>query len=160
LEGEIITFNSLQKQEDELKNYKLTEFLQIPQGPKQIKAASSLFQNASKIIDEKADRIFSIHAGQAKTNGYGFQAYLITEKQLPEIIDSIKKSMQKKKNHNLNISDDIIKIVKSRKSWGDKANLTNLYDDYHFVYSFSSNFFIPCLLVSLLDLQDYLMMKK
>lgn len=138
LEREIIAFNSLQKQENELYNHRVAEISQMPKGPEQIEAARSLSQYVSKAIDEKADRIFSIHAGQAKTNGYAFQAILIAKKQLPQVIKSIEDIDMEDENYEPNVSSDIIKIKKSRKTWADKSNMTNLSDDYHFIYSFSS----------------------
>lgn len=138
LEREIIAFNSLKKQEDELHNQKLVEILQMPKGPEQTETPRSLSQYVSKVIDEKADRIFSINAEQAKTNGYDFQAILIAKKQLPQVIESIKEIDMEDTIYNSNISGDIIKIINSKTSWAKKSKMTNLYDDYHFIYSFSS----------------------
>lgn len=138
LDREIIAFKSLEKEEDELHNHRLAEILQMPQGPKQIEAASSLSQYVFKVIDEKADRIFSIHAEQAKTNGYGFQAILISKRQLPQVIESIKEIDIEDTIYNSNVPGDIIEIIKSKLSWAKKSKMTNLYDDYQFTYSFSS----------------------
>ncbi|GKW33468.1 hypothetical protein PEC730217_22480 [Pectobacterium carotovorum subsp. carotovorum] len=138
LDREVIAFNSLKKQEDKLINHILEDILQMPMGPEQIEALRSLSQYVFKTIDEKADRIFSIHAEQAKTNGYDFQAILIAKKQLPQVIESIKEIDMENTIYNSNISADIIEIVNSKMSWAKKSKKASLYDDYHFIYSFSS----------------------
>lgn len=138
LEREVIALNELKIQEDELHEQKLAEILQMPEGPEKVEAARALFPNVNKAIDEKAERVFSIHAEQAKINGYGFQAVLIANKQLPKVLESIKEIDIEEALYNLKAPESVIKIVNSRLTWSDKAKMTNLSDDYHFIYSFSS----------------------
>lgn len=137
LEREIVFLQSLEQDEKELYSQKISELRVInDEGLKKEKAAT-LVTDVFKVIDDKASRKFSIHAEQAKINGYGFQPQLINKKQLPEVILNLNLVQEEKILYESSVQEEIIKLSKNWR-WKDKAKETNTLDEYEFIYTFTS----------------------
>src|SRR5690606_33043132 len=89
-------------------------------------------------IDRKAARHFSIYADQAKTNGYGFQAYIVEQQALPQIDASIADLEGEKATFDTSISVDIRNLIPGRWNWRQMAEKVDLVEEYDFIYTFSS----------------------
>ncbi|MBK4694518.1 hypothetical protein JJQ38_24275, partial [Enterobacter cloacae] len=85
----------------------------------------------------KAARKFSIHAEQARTNGYAFQSFLIQKNQLPEVTSSLAEVEREYDSYKSAVQQDILKIIKNW-NWKQKAIETNHFFEYDYIYSFTS----------------------
>ncbi|MBM4056321.1 MAG: hypothetical protein FJ264_16950 [Planctomycetes bacterium] len=89
-------------------------------------------------IDNEAARRFSIYAEQAKTNGYGFQAYLLEKKVVPIIDQSLANVDSEQTAFYARIPQSIKVMIPANWHWRQLAQKVGLTDEYDFIYSFSS----------------------
>lgn len=116
----------------------MAELSLISDEQKKQQAAISAPKIVAEVIDRKAARQFSVYAEQAKTNGYGFQAYMVEKQALPEIEGSITSLEQEKATFNATISEDIRNLMPRRWNWRQMAEKVSLTEEYDFIYTFSS----------------------
>lgn len=96
------------------------------------------------LIDKEAARRFSIYAEQAKYNGYGYQAYLVEKKAIPQIELALSEIDIGRKNFDNNILPIIPDLAldksgkKKRWKWNEMAKEVGLQDEYDYIYAFSS----------------------
>jgi hypothetical protein len=92
--------------------------------------------------DRKARRNFCIYANQARTNGYGFQAFLV-EEELPKLqkrLDDCRRA-QAKRLSGINGKPPIgTKWDQQERSWRwkEQAAVVGMSDQFEFIYSFTS----------------------
>lgn len=138
LNREVSLLNQFAEEESSLLSAKMAELDLISDGQEKQQAAMSVPKLVAELIDRKAARQFSIYAEQAKINGYGFQAYMVEQKALPEIEDSIAGLEQEKTTFNTTISEDIRDLIPKRWNWRQMADKVSLAEEYDFIYTFSS----------------------
>lgn len=94
-------------------------------------------QNMSR-IDAMASRHFSLYLENAKTNGYGFQAYLVEKKAIPPIesaIDELKNESLEFENH---VTADVRDLARPRWQWRGMAKLAGIEHEHDYIYSYAS----------------------
>jgi hypothetical protein len=140
LNREIRLLNQFEKEESTLLHDKIAELNLISgdQEKKKMEAAISGTKLVAELIDRKAARQFSIYAEQAKTNGYGYQAFLVKQKCLPKVEDSIASLEKEKATFDANIPEDIKALIPKRWNWRQMAEKVNMTEEYDFIYTFSS----------------------
>jgi hypothetical protein len=85
-------------------------------------------------IDRSARRKFSLYSEQAKTNGYGLQAYLMEQKVVPQwerLIEQVQ--MQR-----TIAQEQMPKWPNKKWRWKDEAENAGLIQQFEFVYSYTS----------------------
>lgn len=137
LDREIAFLNEMDNEENSLHHSKLLEFSKLEDPKLKEELARTLTNDIFTTIDNIAARKFSIHAEQARTNGYGFQAVLIEKKQLPEVNRSLTKVKSEYDMFKSTVPSDILKIIKDWK-WKRNAIQTNHLAEYDYIYSFTS----------------------
>lgn len=94
-------------------------------------------QNMSR-IDAMASRHFSLYLEDAKTNGYGFQAYLVEKKAIPSIesaIDELKNELLEFDNH---VQTDVRDLARPRWQWRGMSKLAGIEHEHDYIYSYAS----------------------
>jgi hypothetical protein len=137
-EREILLLRKFESEENSIMEEELKKLNDITDSKIKEKEAFNLGSFVMKKIDDKASRHFSIYAEQAKSNGYGFQAHLVENKQLPVIKNSITELENEKANFSSSIPDDIKTLIPKRWNWLDMANKVDLGDEYDYIYSYTS----------------------
>jgi hypothetical protein len=94
--------------------------------------------SVSDAIDVEAARRFSIYAQAARTNGYGFQAYLVEEKALPPVRDAIAAIAAERTTFESRVPGDIKALCAERWQWRAMAQKIGRADEYDYLYSFAS----------------------
>ena len=89
-------------------------------------------------IDAEAGKHFSIYLDQAKTNGYGFQAYLIETQAIPQVTSSIEQIEQEKSEFDKNAPKDACDLVKGKWEWRRMAGLAGIQDEHDYIYTSAS----------------------
>lgn len=92
----------------------------------------------SDAIDIEASRRFSIYAKDAQVNGYGFQAFLIESKAIPQVEHALADIAEEKRQFDVNVSQDIKDLIPRRWQWRQMAEKVGLIDEYDYIYSFTS----------------------
>lgn len=138
IEREITFLKKTEEEESELFEKEMKALLSITDEKEKIAAASSVSTNVQNIIDSNAARYFSIHAEQAKHNGYGFQANLVERKQLTLITKNISETQQAQREFDSSISPQVKNLIPKRWNWCDMAKSVNMEGEYDFIYSFTS----------------------
>lgn len=95
-------------------------------------------QNAMKQVDEKASRHFLAYFEQAKTNGYGFQAYLIEQKVVPDMQRRIELLKNEIEDYEKQIPKDVSKLTKGRWQWKQMAKVAGIENEHDHIYSYAS----------------------
>lgn len=101
------------------------------------------FRLVCEMIDAEAARKFSLHAEQAKLNGYGFQAYLVQTKALPQAEGALQELCVEQTDFNANVLPKIHDLAfangkKKRWEWKRMAEGVGLLSEYEFIYAFAS----------------------
>lgn len=94
-------------------------------------------QNMSR-IDAMASRQFSLYLEDAKTNGYGFQAYLVEKKAIPPIesaINELKVELLEFENH---VQKDVRDLARPRWQWRGMSKLAGIEHEHDYIYSYAS----------------------
>jgi hypothetical protein len=97
-----------------------------------------LFAKSMADVDEEASRKFSLYLDDAKTNGYGFQAYLVEKKAIPSIENSISAIEKEIKAFKASLSKKQKKIFPKRWQWRLMAGKVGLLTEYDYIYSYAS----------------------
>lgn len=98
----------------------------------------TMYSRVTEEIDSSAARTFSLYSSQAIKNGYRYQAYLIREKALPEVIDSQKQMQEEQSIFQSEIFEKITDISTKRWNWRDKAEIVGMIEEYDYIYMFTS----------------------
>ncbi|HEI8820580.1 TPA: hypothetical protein SLG99_005028 [Serratia marcescens] len=138
LEREIIFLKKTEEEERQLLEKEIITLSSITDKKKMFEAASLLNTNVQNTIDSNAARYFSIHAEQAKHNGYGYQASLVERNQLPLIIKNISEVKQSQLEFSSSISPQVKNLIPKKWNWFEMAKSVNMADEYDFIYSFTS----------------------
>jgi len=138
LDREISLLKRFEQEEKEAISKSIFQIKQISDPEEQQQAAYNAPKAVSDFIDKQAARHFSIYAEQAKTNGYGLQAYLVKEKVIPEIEKSLADSDQEKAAFDSAVPADVKNLIADNWKWNQMAHKVGLDDEYDFIYRFSS----------------------
>ncbi|TFB25516.1 hypothetical protein E3U32_10170 [Lelliottia nimipressuralis] len=138
MEREITFLKKTEKEEKQLLDKEIIALSSITDEKEMLEAASSLSTKVQNTIDSNAARYFSIHAEQAKHNGYGFQASLVERNQLTSITKNISELQQNQLEFNSSIPPQIKSLIPKKWNWFEMAKSVNMEDEYDFIYSFTS----------------------
>lgn len=138
IEREIAFLKKIEKEQHLLLEKEIEALSSITDEKEILAAASSLSTNVQNKIDSNAARYFSIHAEQAKHNGYGYQASLVERNQLTSITKNISEIQQTQREFNSSISSQVKILIPKRWNWYEMAKSVNMEDEYDFIYSFTS----------------------
>ena len=89
-------------------------------------------------IDAEASRHFSLYIDDAKTNGYGFQAYLVETKAIPPseaAIAGIERELLEFVQH---VPEDVRGLVKGRWQWRGMSEEAGILHEHDYIYSYAS----------------------
>lgn len=134
--------SQLRREVDMLKQFESYENIQIQNKVKMtdLKDVGNVFKSVSQTIDAEAARQFSLYEEQAKINGYGFQAFLVETKALPQVEEALKEIELELEYFNINLTPNITDLVYTKKRWEWKtmAQKVNLQSEYDYIYTFAS----------------------
>jgi hypothetical protein len=128
----------LLKRFDEKDNEATNEIIQSSSSEREISEIGKMVSNAMRRVDAEASRNFSLYLDDARTNGYGFQAYLVDKKALPPVeqaIADIKKEIQ---DFESRVPKDVQNLTKGRWNWRRMAEQVGLVHEHDYIYSFAS----------------------
>lgn len=97
-----------------------------------------MVRNAMNRVDAEASRHFSLYLDDAKTNGYGFQAYLVEEKAVPRAeaaIAEIENDLQEFGKH---AAEDVRNLAKRKWQWRGMSEEAGIVHEHDYIYSFAS----------------------
>ncbi len=138
LDREIALLQRFEQKEKDARNDAINQIKDLSDPEKRKQALLALPKTVSDLIDEQAARHFSIYADQAKVNGYGFQAYLVEQKAVPQIQKSLADIDSEKAAFDAHIPQDVRNMIPSSWQWRQMARKVGLTDEYDFIYTFSS----------------------
>jgi hypothetical protein len=100
-------------------------------------------KSLSDAIDAEASRRFSIYAKDAQTNGYGFQAYLVQKKAIPQVGQALAEIALELDRFNATVPQDVNNMIPRRNNrpywnWREMAQKVGLTDEYDYIYTFAS----------------------
>jgi len=135
---EITFLKQFENKEKDALSEAISQIENISNPEQQRQAAYTAPKAVTDSIDLQAARHFSIYAEQAKVNGYGYQAYLVEKKVVPEIEKSLTNIDTEKTIFNSTIPQDVRDLIPSKWQWRQMAQKVGLVDEYDFIYTFSS----------------------
>ncbi len=98
----------------------------------------NMIREAMSQVDAEAGKHFSIYLDHAKTNGYGFQAYLVETQAIPQVTSSIAQIEQEKSEFEKNVPKDARDLVKGKWEWRRMAGLAGIQDEHDYIYTSAS----------------------
>jgi hypothetical protein len=137
-EREISYLRDFEKVEETLLKEAILAAMNIPQeaeGTTAIRQAPALIAVG---IDEDASRKFSLHAEQARRNGYGFQAHLVETKVVPRHAKAVKDIELELHAFESWLTEDVRAFAKQRWRWKDQAEKAGMGEEYEFIYTYTS----------------------
>jgi hypothetical protein len=138
LEREVILLNSFETREKESEERELEGFNALTATDRQKEVLLSTFKLLSDAIDVEASRQFSIYAQAAQINGYGYQAYLVQTKAIPQVDQALTQIDLERDRFNATVPQDVKDLIPPRWNWRQMAQLVGLTDEYDYIYSFAS----------------------
>lgn len=135
---EVEFLREMDVEENKLMEERLEEIKEIFEAEARKKALSRLSDDVMQEIDHVASRRFSLYGEQARTNGYGFQAFLVETKVLPDIEKSISGLKQELSNLEQEALPEIRALKVKRWRWDVQAALVDMKEEYDFIYSYAS----------------------
>jgi len=138
LEREIAWLKSLGEKETASHQQALKEMGRGATKDDQAKSLVSALSAVSAEIDAEAARRFSIYAQAARTNGYGFQAYLVETKALPPVRTAVEDIAGERERFESRVPAEIRALRPSRWQWRPMAQKVDRVDEYDYLYSFAS----------------------
>jgi hypothetical protein len=97
-----------------------------------------MVRNAMNRVDAEASRHFSLYLDDAKTNGYGFQAYLVETKAIPPgeaAIAEIERELLEFVQH---VPEDVRGLEKGRWQWRGMSEKAGILHEHDYIYSYAS----------------------
>ena len=128
----------LEQEEKDALHGAMAQLKNISNPEQQRQAAYTAPKAVADFIDAQAARHFSIYAEQAKVNGYGFQAYLVEKKVVPEIDKSLAEIDSERAAFDSTVPQEVRDLIQNRWQWRQMAQRVGLVDEYDFIYTFSS----------------------
>jgi hypothetical protein len=95
-------------------------------------------RDAMNAVDTEASRKFSLYLDDAKTNGYGFQAYLVEEKAVPQAEKAIGQIGKEIAEFHRCVPIEIQKLIPKRWEWRKMAEKVALTAEYDYIYCYAS----------------------
>jgi hypothetical protein len=93
---------------------------------------------ASDSVDMEAARRFSLYADAARTNGYGFQAYLVEKKLLPTARQAVIAITAEQQAFRAEVPPAVQRLCPDRWQWRQMAVIVEQQDQYDYIYAFAS----------------------
>lgn len=129
VKSEVIFFEALQKEEDKGHEGVLTN----QRNGLTAEALGQSFRLIAEATDRSARQNFSLYAHDAKTNGFGFQAFLLKQKALPQLqrlaeeVERLRAETKKKLPH-----------WPTKWIWVEQARIAGLGEQFEYVYGYTS----------------------
>jgi len=114
------------------------EVIQPSSGERVISEIGKMISNAMRQVDAEASRNFSLYLDDARTNGYGFQAYLVEKKALPPVEQAIRDIKKEIQDFESRVPKDVQNLTRGRWNWRRMAEQVGLVDEHDYIYSFAS----------------------
>ena len=95
-------------------------------------------RQAMNAVDAEASRKFSLFLDDAKTNGYGFQAYLVEKKALPQAEEAIRQIEYEIAEFQRHVPQEIQTLAPKRWEWWKMADKVGLITEYEYIYCYAS----------------------
>lgn len=89
-------------------------------------------------VDAKASRHFSLYLEDAKTNGYGFQAYLVEKKAVPQIESAITEIEKELQEFEVHVPQDVRDLARQRWQWRRMSRVAGIEHEHDYIYSYAS----------------------
>jgi len=99
---------------------------------------STSIRQAMNAVDAEASRRFSLYLDDAKTNGYGFQAYLVEKKAIPQAEQAIRQIEQEIAEFQRRVPQEIQALAPKRWKWRAMADKVELTTEYEYIYCYAS----------------------
>jgi hypothetical protein len=106
----------------------------------------NLLGQAMAAVDAEASRKFSLYLDDARTNGYGFQAYLVEEKAIPIAEKAVSDIEHEIEEFRRRVPQEVRDLVKGKWQWRKMAERVDeitagssgLATEYDYIYSCAS----------------------
>lgn len=133
-------FKTFDKRESEQIQQNVAQLANEPDREKQLAHASMFPQMIMQQIDSEAAKHFSVFANDAKTNGYGFQAYLIQTKTVPAAEAAVAELDAKEAEFRRRVPQSVLDLIpnNNRFNWRDMAQRVGIDHEYDFIYTYTS----------------------
>ena len=99
---------------------------------------TSMHAETTREIDAAAARRFTIYGEQARTNGYGYQAFLLETKVIPKVKASLEEVEREFLTVDNGLSPQVRKMLPDLSNWKRRAVLVGMSQEYEFIYSYTS----------------------
>lgn len=96
------------------------------------------FRHAMDAVDAEASRRFSLFIDDAKTNGYGFQAYLVEKEAIPQAEQAIRQIEQEIAEFERCVPQEVKDLSPGRWEWRKMAGKVGLNAEYDYIYCYAS----------------------
>lgn len=106
--------------------------------PAMAKRYGELVRKAMDRVDAEASKHFSMYLDDAKTNGYGFQAYLVEKKAVPQVESSIAQLEHEKLEFEKNVPKNVRDLVKGKWEWRAMSRVAGIVDEHDYIYTSAS----------------------
>lgn len=97
-----------------------------------------MVRNAMNRVDAEASRYFSLYLDDAKTNGYGFQAYLVETKAVPPGEAAIAEIERKLLEFAQHVPEDVRNLAKPKWNWKNMSEKDGILHEHDYIYSYAS----------------------
>jgi hypothetical protein len=97
-----------------------------------------MMDSAMDRVDAEAGRNFSLYLEDARTNGYGFQAYLVEKKAIPQIEEALNQITKEIQEFKSRVPQDVQKLAPGRWNWSSMAKEVGLLHEHDYIYSYAS----------------------
>ena len=138
LQREVAWLKSLEQEEATSHDNLLKGFDAAAANAGETQKLVSALSSASAEIDAEAARRFSMYAEAARTNGYGFQAYLVETKAIPRVRQALADIATERDSFESRVATQIKDIRPDRWQWRQSAQRVGRDDEYDYLYSFAS----------------------
>lgn len=95
-------------------------------------------KSISDYVDSEAAKCFSLYSDEARTNGYGLQAYLIEKNMLPKEMQRLEDIGHDLERFNRVAQLEIAKLNIKKWKWDEMSKKVGLSSEYEFIYSYTS----------------------
>jgi hypothetical protein len=109
--------------------------------PQEAERSIAIHQAPARVavgIDEDASRKFSLHAEQARQNGYGFQAHLVETKVIPSHAKAVNEIERELRAFESQLGGDVRGLAEQRWNWKKQAEKVGMGEEYEFIYTYTS----------------------
>jgi len=140
LEKEVKFMRVFAKKQGDISDLELSRIRGMTSGVNEEKSIAEFKDKVFLEVDSEAARHFSIYSESAKIYGYDYQAYLIENKAMIDVADSLR-DIEKQKDDFRIFAEPRIKdlIPKNKKiNWFNLADKVNMKGEYRYIYSFAS----------------------